>query len=209
MEDRRCPALRGSPILLDIMQRWIPTAPTAYLTMGKLRHKMQGPSQAEQGHARQLAFGEPEEGAVPTTMQDTLNKILGAIEDTKLTLSQEIRKVSFELSHLRTDHHKLEDRVEATETSLEELQPAHRAHRAQVPCLSEWIQGLERRVEDTEGCSQRNNIRIVGMPEGVVGTDAVAYLETWLRTIMKERPPMPFFARERAYRVPSREDRPD
>ncbi|KAJ1207843.1 hypothetical protein NDU88_003233 [Pleurodeles waltl] len=129
-EGCRCSTLRGSSTLLDIGQRWIPPAPRAYLTMGKLRHKIQRRSQAEQGHVCRLASDEPEEGAAPTTMQDTLNKILGAIEDTKRNLSQEIWKVSSELSHLRTDHHKLADRVEATETSLEELQPAHRALRA-------------------------------------------------------------------------------
>ncbi|KAJ1129591.1 hypothetical protein NDU88_007958 [Pleurodeles waltl] len=146
--------------------------------MGKLQHKIQGMPQAEQGHVRQLASGDPEESAALTTMQDTLNKILGAIEDTKLTLSKEIGKVSSELSHLRTHHHKLVDRVEATETSLGELQPAHRALPAQVTCLSERVQVLERCAEDAEGRIWRNNIRIVGMPEGVEGTDAVAYLET-------------------------------
>ncbi|KAJ1121902.1 hypothetical protein NDU88_000411 [Pleurodeles waltl] len=132
-------------------------------------------------------------------MQDTLNKILVAIEDTKLTLSQEIGKVSSELSHLRTDHHKLVDRVEATETSLEELQPMHRALRFQVTHLSERVQVLERHAEDAEGRSQRNNIQIIGMPEGIEGTDVVAYLETWLCTIIDEHPLTPFFALERAY----------
>ncbi|KAJ1150535.1 hypothetical protein NDU88_003326 [Pleurodeles waltl] len=147
--------------------------------MEKLRHKIQGMPQAEQGHVSQLASGDHEESAAPSMMQDTVNKILGAIEDTKLSLSQEIGKISSELSHLRTDHHKLVDRVEATETSLEELQPTLRALRTQVTCLSERVQVLERSVEDTEGRSRRNNMRIVGMPEGVEGTDAVAYLETW------------------------------
>ncbi|KAJ1203952.1 hypothetical protein NDU88_007733 [Pleurodeles waltl] len=99
-EGRRCSTLRGSPTLLDIGRRWIPAAPRAYLTMGKLRHKIQGMPQAEQGHVCRWASDEPEEGAAPATMQDTLNKILGAIEDIKLTLSQEIGKVSSELSHL-------------------------------------------------------------------------------------------------------------
>ncbi|KAJ1164469.1 hypothetical protein NDU88_004906 [Pleurodeles waltl] len=154
--------------------------------MGKIRHKVQGTFQAEQKLTRQLTSGESEDGAAPSTMQDILNKILGAIEDTKLSLSQEIGKVSPELSCLRTDHHKPADRVTNTETSLEELQPAHGALRAQVTCLPERVQVLERQAEDAEGCRRCNNIRIVGMPEGVEGTDAVAYLETWLRTIMND-----------------------
>ncbi|KAJ1142381.1 hypothetical protein NDU88_008707 [Pleurodeles waltl] len=156
-----------------------------------------------------FASGELEEGAAPTMMQDTMKKILGAIEDIKLTLRQEIRKVSSELNHLRTYHHKLANREEATETSLEELQPAHRALRAQVTCLSERNQVLERRAEDVEGCSRRNNKQIVGMPEGIEGTDTVAYLETWLRTIMNERPLTPWRESTESRLVgQSREDRP-
>ncbi|KAJ1184282.1 hypothetical protein NDU88_001090 [Pleurodeles waltl] len=98
-------------------------------------------------------------------MQDTLNRILGAIEDTKLTLIQEIRKVSAELSHLRMDHHRVKD----TETALEELQPAHQALRSQVTQLTERILKLDYRTKDAEGRSQRNNVRLVGMPEGVEG----------------------------------------
>ncbi|KAJ1099851.1 hypothetical protein NDU88_004946 [Pleurodeles waltl] len=111
------------------------------------------------------------------------------------------------LSHLRTDHHKLVDWVQATETTLEELQPMHWALRVQVTHLSERVQVLESHAEDGEGRSRRNNIQIVGMPEGVEGTDAVTYLETWLHAIMDEHSITPFFALQRAHRGPTR--RPD
>ncbi|KAJ1203574.1 hypothetical protein NDU88_007359 [Pleurodeles waltl] len=101
------------------------------------------------------------------------------------------------------DHHKLVDRVEATETTLEELQPVHQALRTQVTHLSERVQVLERHAEDAEGRSWHNNIRIVGKPEGVEDTDAVTYLETWLRTIMDELLLTPFCALKRAHRVPT------
>ncbi|KAJ1143628.1 hypothetical protein NDU88_009934 [Pleurodeles waltl] len=119
-------------------------------------------------------------------MQDTLNRILGAIEDTKLTLSQEIGKVSAELSHLQTDHHKLLDRVKAIETTLDDLQPAHHALQVQVAHLSEQIQKLEHRAEDEEGLSRCNNVRIVGLPEGVEGPDqwpiySIGYALSWAR----------------------------
>ncbi|KAJ1149524.1 hypothetical protein NDU88_002331 [Pleurodeles waltl] len=72
-------------------------------------------------------------------MQDTLNKLLGAIEDTKLTLSQEIVKVSSELSHLRSDHHKSVYRVTTIEPSLEELQPTYRALRAKLKAILDGV----------------------------------------------------------------------
>ncbi|KAJ1181318.1 hypothetical protein NDU88_006526 [Pleurodeles waltl] len=76
-----------------------------------------------------------------------------------------------------------------------------------VTHLSEQIQGLEHRAEDAEGRSRYINVRIVGMPESVEGPDAVTYLESWLCTL-DERPLTPFFALERAHRVPTRRSEP-
>ncbi|KAJ1200694.1 hypothetical protein NDU88_004515 [Pleurodeles waltl] len=47
---------------------------------------------------------------VPGTLQATLDKILGGIEDTNTTLQRKIGQVSVELGLLRPDHLKLADR---------------------------------------------------------------------------------------------------
>ncbi|KAJ1207410.1 hypothetical protein NDU88_002801 [Pleurodeles waltl] len=60
--------------------------------------------------------------AVPEEMSDTLNKILGAIEHSKLTLLCDIGKVAAELGLLRTDHQRLSDKVREVVTNL---QPSH------------------------------------------------------------------------------------
>ncbi|KAJ1118282.1 hypothetical protein NDU88_006477 [Pleurodeles waltl] len=59
-------------------------------------------------------------------LQATLDKILGAIEDTKVTLQLDIGKVSVEVSLLRADHQKSADRVQEAETALVELSLAQR-----------------------------------------------------------------------------------
>ncbi|KAJ1214800.1 hypothetical protein NDU88_002411 [Pleurodeles waltl] len=48
---------------------------------------------------------------IPSSLQDTLDKILGAIEESKTTLQREIGQLSVELGLLRADHQKLSDRV--------------------------------------------------------------------------------------------------
>ncbi|KAJ1205462.1 hypothetical protein NDU88_000897 [Pleurodeles waltl] len=48
---------------------------------------------------------------MPEGMSDTLNKILGAIEDSKFTPQMDIGKVSAELGLLRAEHQKLSDKV--------------------------------------------------------------------------------------------------
>ncbi|KAJ1087988.1 hypothetical protein NDU88_001147 [Pleurodeles waltl] len=79
------------------------------LAMGKPRAKSQEAPQVALAPARQLTNNDDGDNLMPTTMQDTLNRVLREIEDTKLTLSQETGKVSAELSNIRMDHHKWVD----------------------------------------------------------------------------------------------------
>ncbi|KAJ1170828.1 hypothetical protein NDU88_002699 [Pleurodeles waltl] len=55
----------------------------------------------------------------------TVDRILGAIEESKTTPQWEIGQVPAELGLLGADHQKLGDRVQLTETTFTELTPAH------------------------------------------------------------------------------------
>ncbi|KAJ1142632.1 hypothetical protein NDU88_008945 [Pleurodeles waltl] len=103
-------------------------------------------------------------------MHETLNKILGAIEDSKLSLQRDIGKDSAELSLLNADHHKFSDKVTVIETSVADQQPSHQALKLQVLQLADRVNRLEHLAKDAEGRSQRNNICIVGLLEGMEGT---------------------------------------
>ncbi|KAJ1127066.1 hypothetical protein NDU88_005472 [Pleurodeles waltl] len=171
--------------------------------MGKPRPKSQGSNLSVLCMDQPQADREMGDGPGPSKKQETLNKILQAIEGTKLTLSQEIGKVSAELSHLCTDHHKLSDRVKDTEAVLEDLQSAHRAIKSHITQLTMQVQKHEHRAEDAEGCGRCNNVHIVGLPEGREGLDEVTYLETWLKTLTEDQPLTPFFTLERVHWVPA------
>ncbi|KAJ1163124.1 hypothetical protein NDU88_003587 [Pleurodeles waltl] len=56
-------------------------------------------------------------------VQDTLDKILGAIEDTRATLQHDINQVAVEVGLLLADHQKLEDRVKEAEVIIADLTP--------------------------------------------------------------------------------------
>ncbi|KAJ1128943.1 hypothetical protein NDU88_007315 [Pleurodeles waltl] len=103
--------------------------------------------------------------AEPVTppLQATLDKILGAIEDTKTTLQRDIGQVSVEVNLLRADHQKLADRVKENEIVLAEISPLQQELKATVLQLTERVQCLERRAEDAEGRNRRNNVRIIGL----------------------------------------------
>ncbi|KAJ1114891.1 hypothetical protein NDU88_003121 [Pleurodeles waltl] len=137
-------------------------------------------------------------------MQDTLQKILEAIEDSKNSLQEEIWKVSTERGLLRTDHQKLVERVDNAEKELNEMDTSHRAQQTQLGHLTDRVQRMEHRAGDAEGHSRRNNFQIVGLLEGVEGSDIVAYLEPWMKGLMGPQQLMPFFALERAHRLLTR-----
>ncbi|KAJ1216689.1 hypothetical protein NDU88_004290 [Pleurodeles waltl] len=79
----------------------------------------------------------------PHSLQATLDKILGAKEESKTTLQWEIGQVSVELGLLRADHQKLADRVLGIETVLTDLAQAHQKIKATVPQLNDRVQRLE------------------------------------------------------------------
>ncbi|KAJ1100744.1 hypothetical protein NDU88_005825 [Pleurodeles waltl] len=78
----------------------------------------------------------------------------------------------------------------------------------QVSHLADRVDRLERRAEDTEGRNRRKNICIVRLPEGIEGSNTVEFLESWLQTLMDGHNLTPFFALERAYRLPVQRPQP-
>ncbi|KAJ1127937.1 hypothetical protein NDU88_006330 [Pleurodeles waltl] len=103
---------------------------------------------------------------MPTNMQSQFDNILVAIVDTKTALQQVIGAVSVGLGLLRPEHQKMEERMQETERSLADIRPAQEAMMQQVAELIDRVLRLEHRAEDTEGSNIRNNIRVVGLPEG-------------------------------------------
>ncbi|KAJ1173775.1 hypothetical protein NDU88_005601 [Pleurodeles waltl] len=89
-------------------------------------------------------------------------------------LQQEIGAVSVRLGLLRAEYNKLVDRVKGVESGLEELRLSQPDLARQVDTLSDKVHTLEHRAE---GRNRRDNIRIVGLPEGTGGNDKVTYNE--------------------------------
>ncbi|KAJ1125487.1 hypothetical protein NDU88_003916 [Pleurodeles waltl] len=87
----------------------------------------------------------------PHSLQDTLDKIPGATEESKTILQREIGQVSVELSLLGADHQELTDRVRCAETTLTDMTPVQQEIHATVVQLTDRVLLLEHRAEDAEG----------------------------------------------------------
>lgn len=52
------------------------------------------------------------------------------------------------------------------------------------------MKALESWAEDSGNRSRRNNLKVVGLPEGAEGQDTVAFTEHMLRTLLPEASPL-------------------
>ena len=136
--------------------------------------------------------------------EDKLDRILAAIESSRISMESKISSVAHDVNILRDDHRKLTEKVKQTEQSISILRPEVTDNTTQTHDLLDRVRFLEGRAEDAEGRARRSNIRVVGMPEGAEGKDAIQFMENWLKTFTPMDETSPFFSIERAHRVPSR-----
>ncbi|KAJ1101508.1 hypothetical protein NDU88_006575 [Pleurodeles waltl] len=106
----------------------------------------------------------------PTSLEDKLDRILLATEDSKMSLETKIDPVASDLTLLHADHRKVADKVVMAEQSIETLQPKTQSRKSSLETLADCVQILEQGAEDTEGRSVKNNVCLVGLPEGTEET---------------------------------------
>ncbi|KAJ1098883.1 hypothetical protein NDU88_003990 [Pleurodeles waltl] len=120
----------------------------------------------------------------PSALEDILDAVLLAIDNTWTSLESKIDMVSSDLGLLHADHGKLADRVTLVEQTVMTLPPRMDNLDTALKELMDRVRMLEQRAEDAEGRSRRNNVRLVGLTEGAKGPKPMQYIKTWLCTIL-------------------------
>lgn len=115
--------------------------------------------------------------------------ILSGIQEVK----QEVKEFSNRLTTA-------EQRISDTEDQVSGLQRI-------VDTLQQQAKSFGEKLEDQENRSRRNNVRIVGLPEGVEGSDAVGFIEKWLPEVLGPDKFSGPVIIERAHRLQDRRDR--
>ena len=109
---------------------------------------------------------------------------------------------------IRQDMDKLRSRVTETEQRIGLLEDDSMEQSASLRTLHTKVKALESRAEDAENRNRRNNLRIIGLPEGVEGKDPTAYVEDLLRSVLPDARFSPHYTAERAHRVPPKQGPP-
>lgn len=83
------------------------------------------------------------------------------------------------------------------------VEPAQKTLEPKMADVLNRVHSLEKQADDAEGRNRRNNIQVVGLPEGMEGSTMVEYLEEWLKTTVASEGLSPFYTLERSHRVPA------
>lgn len=141
---------------------------------------------------------------IPVLTTPGIPEVMAAISSCQSVLTSKIEEVQMDVGLIRQDLDKIRTRVAETERRVGDVEDTVTDHAASIRALQTKVRALEYRAEDAENRSRRNNLRIVGLPEGVEGRSPALFIEELLRSLLPAAQLSPHFAVERAHRVPSR-----
>lgn len=99
---------------------------------------------------------------------------------------------------IRQDIDKLRSRVAETKHRVSKNEDTVVEHRAALRTLQTKVKALEYRAEDAENRNRCNNLRIVGLPEGVEGNNPTGFVEGMLHDLLPDARLSPQYVVERA-----------
>ncbi|KAK7143490.1 hypothetical protein R3I93_014600 [Phoxinus phoxinus] len=124
-----------------------------------------------------LALQEQQRGldvAVASAVREAVDSILvPALRDLRTEIqktNETVKEISSELEKVAKSTKRAQDRVESVQT-------AAREDRRSVIELKTQLDQLTTKLTDLEDRGRRNNVRLVGLPEAVEGSDAIGYLK--------------------------------
>ncbi|KAJ1143153.1 hypothetical protein NDU88_009464 [Pleurodeles waltl] len=105
-------------------------------------------------------------------------QILTAIQGSRVALEGKIEMVAVDVNLLTADLRKVLDKVKVAEGSIVELQAEVGTLQKQMVQAGSTVGSLEAQMEDAEGRSRLNNIRLLVFPERSEGSMVEAFVKT-------------------------------
>lgn len=166
----------------------------------------------------QVNDGKPGENAVQSQPEDTppawfllemekgFSKIHDMVEDRLSKINKVVEKIHSEHSAINKKLADLLAKQSEYEATAVDLRADIADYKKETNAAIEELRG---KLDDMENRARRNNLRLVGFPEGVEGGNGVSFLQEWLPKILKVNM---CFEIERCHRTlqprPAEHDRP-
>lgn len=142
---------------------------------------------------------------LPSPPQTGLTDVLAAITNCHASVTSPTTKVDavqLDVGLIRQDMDKMRSRITFAEQRISHMEDTVESHNTDLRMLHTKIRALEYKAEDAGNRNRRNNLRIVGMTEGVEGNHPTEFVEKFLRTLLPSAQFSPFYAVERAHHIP-------
>lgn len=110
-----------------------------------------------------------EQAKTPPLGTEQFQALMQAIMGCQTTLTTKIEQMQLEMELIRRDMDKHRDRLTEADRRVGETEDTVRDHTTSLRTLQVKMKALESRAEDQENRNRRNNLRLVGLPEGVEG----------------------------------------
>lgn len=116
--------------------------------------------------------------------------ILDAIANSKADLMLRIDHLASERTLIRHDMDTFRGRMSEAEDRIGTVEDVQGSHVAQLADLHTIVKMLSNKAEDAENRQRRNNIHVVGLPEGAEGPQPAIFAEQFFMKLL-EMPAMP------------------
>lgn len=142
------------------------------------------------------------EGSAPPP-QDSTATILDAIERSRTSLLVRIDHLAEECNLIRNDLDKIRGRMTETESRVSATEDLTATHATSIAELQRTVQSLVAKSDDAENRLRRNNVRVLGLPEGEEGDHPAVFAEEFFKNLLGFTDVPPTYVVERAHRVPT------
>lgn len=156
--------------------------------------------------AQAKAAGETAQAPDLNPVMDTeaiTRPILKGISASKAELMGRIDHLSSECNLIRHDLDKIRGRLTTVETRVSDIEDTSHDHGAQLAELRDQVRALQHKAIDAEDRQRRNNIRVVGLPEGAEGDKPAQFAELFFKELLSIQDMPTTYVVERAHRVPT------
>ncbi len=120
-----------------------------------------------------LAFGEQQstlDSVVTSAVRDAVDSVLIP------ALREDIQATNNSVKELREEFEAMAAAAKQTRDRVDSVQATTREDRSAITDLRNQLERLTEKMTDMEDKSRRNNIRLVGLPEGMDGSDVAGFL---------------------------------
>lgn len=151
--------------------------------------------------------GEDEEDANASAsgQVDEEANILAAIRLLRADVSTQMREVITSNQEIKEAIAVFSERLTSAETRISKVEDDISSLASKESSLQKKVHELTLKLDDLENRHRRSNLRLIGLPEGTEGGDAVSFLQTWLPEVLgTDALPSPIII-ERAHRLPGRQ----